>query len=64
MHPYTVGAMLSPELLGALKENPAVGGRASAPQLLAALIGREGSLNVIVHRYIDTFNDTGVHYMH
>ena len=33
-----------------------------APQL--ALIGREGSLIVIVHWYIDIFDDTGVHYMH
>ena len=28
------------------------------------LIGREGSLIIIVHGYIDIFNDTGVHYMH
>ena len=55
---------------------PQKGWTGRAPQL-AALIGREGSLNVLVHWYIDIFHDDGAlhvfseravtnqsHYMH
>ena len=46
-------AVISPSLLAADQ------GRLVGPPQLAALIGREGSLHVIVHWCIDIFNDAG-----